>query len=313
MEPTTQFSIADARPDNWVERIAPEPWRPYLRVARLDRPIGIWLLLWPCWWSTALAARAADAPYPNPWLLILFAIGATAMRSAGCAYNDFVDRDVDAKVARTRMRPIASGKINTVQAVTFTVALCLVGLLVLVQLNRFAILTGLASMSIVGLYPFAKRVTNWPQAVLGLAFSWGALMGWAAVFGRLDPAPLTLYAGAIAWTIGYDTIYAHQDKEDDALLGLKSTALHFGAATRGWLVLFFTLAWLGIVLAGALAGAGGLFCLLMLPAAAHLVWQVATLDIDDGDNCLIRFRANRDFGALVFAALVLDTAVANLT
>ena len=248
-------AVADAT-GNWVDTLAPSWLRPYLRLARLDRPIGSWLLLLPCWWSAALAAVAAHARTPNLTHLVLFFIGAFAMRGAGCTWNDIVDRDLDGRVERTRSRPIPSGQVSVVQAAAFLVAQALVGLLVLLQFNGFTIATGIASLAIVVVYPFMKRITYWPQIVLGLAFSWGALMGWPAVFGRLDAAALVLYAGSIAWVIGYDTIYAHQDAEDDALIGVKSTARLFGAQTHRALIAFYALA---VVLIGAamwLAGAG---------------------------------------------------------
>jgi 4-hydroxybenzoate polyprenyltransferase len=305
-------AVADAGPRNVVDRFAPEAWLPYLRLARIDRPIGIWLLALPCFWSVALAFRSIGAAYPDPWLLLLFAIGAMAMRAAGCTYNDIVDQNLDAQVARTKGRPLPSGQVTLRQAVTFMLALCAVGLAVLLRLNGFSILLGLAVLPIVALYPFVKRFSHWPQAVLGLAFSWGALMGYAAVLGRLDWAPLVLYGGAVAWTIGYDTIYAHQDREDDDLIGVKSTALKFGAATRVWLGLLYSVTFFAITLAGILAQAGTVFLLGMLLAGAQLVWQVATLDIDDADNCLARFRSNRDFGLIVLAAILLDMAVARV-
>ncbi|MBI1383553.1 MAG: 4-hydroxybenzoate octaprenyltransferase [Rhizobiales bacterium] len=295
---------ADAVPRNWVDRIAPRWAKPYLRLARADRPIGVWLLLLPCWWSAALAATAERAPLPDLWHMLLFAVGAYVMRAAGCTYNDIVDRDIDARVARTALRPIPSGQVSARAAAAFMLALCLVGLLVLVQFNRFSILLGIASLAIVAAYPFMKRITSWPQAVLGLAFSWGALMGWAAAFGSLDLPALLLFAATVAWVIGYDTIYAHQDREDDALLGLGSTALRFGARTRPWLAGLYGTAWLGIVAAGLTAGAGPVFLVLMSFAAMHLAWQVVTLDIDDPGGCLVRFRANRDVGLIVLAAFL---------
>ena len=307
--PEPEHSVADAVPDNWVDARAPLSWRPYLRLARADRPIGVWLLLWPCWWSLALAGIREGASYPDLWFLLLFAIGAVVMRGAGCVWNDIVDKDIDAQVVRTRSRPIPSGQVTLRQAQIFMIALCLVGLAVLLQFNSFTILLGLASLGIVATYPFMKRFTYWPQAVLGLAFSWGALMGWPAVRAELSLAPLLLYGGAVAWTIGYDTIYAHQDKEDDALLGLKSTALKFGPATKRWLVLFYTLAFAGIAAAGIAAGAGFIFCIVLAGGAAHFIWQIATLDVEDEKNCLSRFRANRDFGAIIFAAMVADMAL----
>jgi 4-hydroxybenzoate polyprenyltransferase len=296
----------DAPSSNWVDLYAPRAARPYLRLMRTDRPIGTWLLLWPCWWSAALAWDAAGTQMPDFWLLALFAIGATVMRGAGCIYNDIADRDFDARVARTRTRPIPSGQVSVTNAAIFMVALCFIGLAVLLQFNPFAIAMGMGSLGIVALYPFMKRITYWPQIVLGLAFSWGALMGWAEVFGRLDLAPVLLYAAAIVWTIGYDTIYAHQDKEDDALLGLKSTALKFGPRTKPWLALFFGATIVLLALAGLAAGAGWVFLTGIVVASGHLGWQIMTLDIDDPSNCLRRFRSNRDFGVLVFAALLAD-------
>ena len=341
-------SIADANPTNWVDRFAPEALKPWLRLMRADRPIGAWLLLWPCWWSVALSVRAGgDFPdispdikllvhyleadinqffhylwidlgllarylWPDIRLLLLFFVGAFAMRSAGCIYNDIIDRDIDVKVARTRGRPLASGQISLTGAIVCTAALCLVGLAVLLQFNSFAIALGFGSVGIVLIYPLMKRVTFWPQAVLGLSFSWGALMGWAASWDGLALAPMVLYGACIAWTIGYDTIYAHQDKEDDALIGLKSTALKFGRNTAQWLSLFYGITIGGLAFAGWLAGAGVLFFFGLAAAAAHLVWQVATLDIDDPKNCLERFRSNHGFAAIVFMAIVLDTVAATL-
>jgi 4-hydroxybenzoate polyprenyltransferase len=313
--PTSQGKaggVADASAKNWVDRFAPTPLVPYLRLARADRPVGFFLLALPCFWSVALAGRSIGAPYPDPWLLLLFTIGAVAMRAAGCTYNDIVDRDIDARVARTQSRPLPSGQVTVTAAVLFMLALCLVGLAVLLSLNPFSILLGFGVVPIVMLYPFMKRFSHWPQAVLGLAFNWGALVGWAAVLGRLDAAPLVLYAGAIAWTIGYDTIYAHQDREDDALIGMKSTALRFGRATKTWLSLFYAFAWSAMLAAGLLAGAGTVFVAGLGLAGAQLAWQVMTLDIEDADNCLARFRSNRDFGLLIFIAIVIDMALASL-
>jgi 4-hydroxybenzoate polyprenyltransferase len=301
-------SDADAR--NLVARFAPAPLRPYLRLARADRPIGFFLLALPCFWSVSLAARSLDEAYPDMWLLFLFAAGAIVMRAAGCTYNDLIDRDIDAQVARTRDRPLPSGEISPGAATLFMLALCLIGLLVLLSFNSTTIWLGLGVIPIVALYPFVKRFSNWPQAVLGLAFNWGALMGWSAVLGRLDWPAVLLYAGAVAWTIGYDTIYAHQDREDDDLIGLKSTALRFGRATRSWIAALYAAAWLAITAAGLMAHAGTAFLLGMLVAAVQLAWQVKTLDIDDAENCLRRFRSNRDFGLMVFAAILIDMALA---
>lgn len=294
-----------------LDRLAPAALLPYLRLARVDRPIGFWLLAIPCFWSVALASRSIGADYPDPWLLLLFAIGAIVMRAAGCTYNDILDKDLDAQVARTRARPLPSGQVTRRGAIVFMLALCLIGLLVLLSFNDFTVWLGLGVIPIVALYPLVKRFSYWPQAVLGLAFNWGALMGYAAVLGRLEWPAFILYAGAIAWTIGYDTIYAHQDREDDALIGLKSTALKFGRATKAWLAGLYGLAWVGITVAGVLSGAEIVFLLGMGAAGAHLLWQVATLDIDDPENCLKHFRSNRDFGAIVFAAIVLDMVLAS--
>jgi 4-hydroxybenzoate polyprenyltransferase len=297
--------VADST-GNWVDRFAPGWTRPYLRLARLDRPIGSWLLLIPCWWSTALADLAAREAVPNVRHLVLFFIGAFAMRGAGCTWNDIVDRDLDARVERTRSRPIPSGQVNVTQAAAFLVLQALIGLIVLLQFNRFAIATGIASLAIVAVYPFMKRVTYWPQIVLGLAFSWGALMGWAAAFARLDPPALVLYAGSIAWVIGYDTIYAHQDREDDALIGIKSTALLFGQRTRPILGAFFSAAVVLIGYAAYLAGAGPIFWIALAVFAAHLAWQIRRLDIRDPDLCLMLFKSNRDAGLILFAGLLIS-------
>jgi 4-hydroxybenzoate polyprenyltransferase len=300
--------VADAT-GNWVDARAPAWSRPYLRLARLDRPIGWWLLLLPCWWSAALAAIPAHAWGPNLWHVLLFLIGAIVMRGAGCTWNDLVDRDIDARVERTRSRPIPSGQVSVTAASAFLVLQALIGLMVLVQFNRFAIWTGIASLAVVAIYPFMKRVTFWPQIFLGLAFSWGALMGWAAALGRLDPPAYLLYAGSIAWVIYYDTIYAHQDREDDALIGLKSTALLFGPRTRPMLAAFSTAAVLLIGLSGWMAGAGAIFALGLAAFAAHLAWQIARLDIVDPALCLRLFKSNRDAGLILFAGLVLDAFV----
>jgi 4-hydroxybenzoate polyprenyltransferase len=297
--------VADAT-GNWVDTRAP-PWsRPYLRLSRLDRPIGSWLLLMPCWWSAALAAGVARDIGQLPLTIVLFFIGAFVMRGAGCTWNDITDRDLDAKVERTRSRPIPAGQVSVRQAFAFLVVQALTGLAVLLQFNRFAVMTGVASLVIVAVYPFMKRITWWPQIVLGLAFSWGALMGFAVTFGRIDATALVLYAGSIAWVIGYDTIYAHQDAEDDALIGIKSTALLFGARTHQALMLFYGLAVALIGVALMLAGAGVAAWLGLAAFAAHLVWQISRLEISDPALCLRIFKSNRDAGLLLFAGLLVD-------
>ena len=304
-------SVADAT-GNWVDTLAPAWSRPYLRLARLDRPIGSWLLLMPCWWSCALAAIAAGNVTPRLSHLALFFLGAFAMRGAGCTWNDIVDRDLDRSVERTRSRPIPSGQVSVMQATVFLLLQSLIGLAVLLSFNLFTVGLGVASLAIVAVYPFMKRITYWPQIVLGLAFSWGALMGWAATFGRLDPPALLLYAGSIAWVIGYDTIYAHQDREDDALIGIKSTALLFGERTKPMLAAFYTLAAVLIGAAGLAAGAGPVFALGLLAFAAHLAWQIVRLDIADPDLCLTLFKSDRDAGLILFAGLLADAAVRRL-
>ena len=296
--------VADAS-GNWVDGRAPAFSRPYLRLARLDRPIGSWLLLIPCWWSLGLAGMQAGR-MPSAWHIVLFFIGAFAMRGAGCTWNDLVDRDLDTRVERTRSRPIPSKQVTVAQAAIFMVVLALVGLLVLIQFNRFTVITGLASQLVIAIYPFMKRITYWPQIVLGLAFSWGALMGWPAAFGRLDWPAIVLYAGSISWVVGYDTIYAHQDREDDLMIGIKSTALLFGEHTAPMLAGFYAGAVVLIGAAGLMAGGGLIFLLGLIAFAAHLAWQIMRLDINDSGHCLKQFKSNRDAGLILFGAMLLE-------
>ncbi|MCO6409580.1 4-hydroxybenzoate octaprenyltransferase [Hoeflea alexandrii] len=305
--------VADAPSGNWVYRVLPRALWPHAQLARWDRPIGWQLLMWPCFWSAALAANVASSatnidtvwsPQLLLWHLFLFMAGAIAMRGAGCTWNDLVDYKIDAKVARTRSRPLPSGRITRFAATVFLVVQALVGLLVLVQFNGFSILLGIASLGVVAIYPFAKRFTDWPQFFLGLAFSWGALMGWAAVFAELALPPLLLYIGAIAWTIGYDTIYAHQDKEDDALVGVRSTARLFAENTKIWLVLFYGL-FAGMALAAFwLTGVAWPAYAGLAIAVVLLGWQIRVIDIDDADQCLALFKANSRVGLIVFAGLI---------
>jgi 4-hydroxybenzoate polyprenyltransferase len=312
LTPAHARTVPDAPPGNWVDRVAPAAWKPYLRLARFDRPIGAWLLLFPCWWGQALAELSLGQAYPSPLLLALFLAGAFLMRGAGCTYNDIVDKDYDASVARTAARPIPSGHVSLAQAWVFLVLLCLAGLAILVQLNLFTIVLGVVSLLLIAVYPFAKRFTYWPQVVLGLTFKWGALVGWTAVTGSLSLAPLVLYAGCVLWTIGYDTIYAHQDKDDDAAVGLKSTALRFGAATQRWLIGFYAGAIALWAIAGLLAGAGVVFLIALGLVALQLGWQVATLDIADTRNCLARFQSNQLVGWALFLGLAADMGLAAL-
>nr|WP_262689549.1 4-hydroxybenzoate octaprenyltransferase [Kordiimonas aestuarii] len=300
---------ADAVEGSWVYRHAPAAWRPYLKLARMDRPVGAWLLLWPCWWSLALAADAGFTFY-HLYLLPIFGIGALAMRGAGCTYNDIVDRDFDAAVARTRTRPIPAGEVSLKGAWAFLVLQCLIGLAVLLQLGPFAIMVGLGSLVMVAAYPFMKRITGWPQAWLGLTFNWGALMGWATIRGELSAAPLVLYFSALFWTLGYDTIYAHQDKEDDALIGVKSTALTLGQKTKPALLVFYSLFIIGLIVAGSLANLGFIYYIGIALAGVHLGAQVVRVNIDDAGLCLKVFRSNIAFGWIVFVALILGQLTA---
>ena len=303
------MGVADADAGNWVDRFVPFAARPYARLARLDRPIGWWLLAIPCWWGLALAQIAGGGGLPDLLPAFLFLVGAIVMRGAGCTLNDIVDRDFDARVARTRSRPIPAGEVGVAAAAGFLVALSFAGLAVLLQFNWTTVAIGAASLVLVVVYPFMKRVTWWPQLFLGLAFNWGALVGWSSVYGSLSAAPLLLYAGAIAWTLAYDTIYAHQDKEDDALIGVKSTALKFGAATKPWLTGFFAASLVLIDTALWLAGASILSHMGIAGAALHGAWQVNRLDIADPASCLALFRSNRAFGLIILAGLVFDCLI----
>ena len=312
-EHTRAQSASDVRRDGWIDRLLPVPARPYARLMRLDRPIGTWLLLFPCWWGLFLALDKDHLPFAwqaplQYWFVvgsaILFAIGAVVMRGAGCTYNDIVDRDFDAKVARTALRPIPSGQVSAWQAAAFLAAQLLVGLLILLTFNRFTILLGVLSLALVFTYPLMKRITYWPQAFLGLTFNWGALMGWAAATGRLGLPAFALYAGGIAWTLHYDTIYAHQDKEDDALIGVKSTALKLGAQTKPWLAGFSVATIVLFEIAVGLAHLGWPAMLAVAGVALHLTWQILTVDLDDPADCLAKFRSNRWIGWLLLIGII---------
>lgn len=280
---------------------------PYAQLMRLDRPIGWWLLVLPCWWGLALAHFPAADPSLNwLWFALLFLLGAIIMRGAGCVLNDIFDRDIDAQVARTRLRPIPAGTVSVRAAIVFLSVLCLAGLVILLQFNWFTVGLGAASLLIVAVYPLMKRITYFPQFVLGLAFNWGALVGWAAVHGALSLAPILLYGAGVAWTLAYDTIYAHQDKEDDLLIGVKSTALRFGDATPGWLIGFFAAALALIDAALWLVGASLLAHVAIAAAALHAAWQVARFDGDEPALCLKLFKSNRTFGVIILIGLLLD-------
>lgn len=285
---------------NWIDRWIPAVVRPYLRLMRLDRPIGTWLLLFPCWWSIALAGEG----WPDWRLMALFAAGSVIMRGAGCTINDMADHKFDALVERTKGRPIPSGAVSVTQAGLFLTVQLLAGLVILAQLNMAAIWWGMASLALVFPYPLMKRITWWPQAWLGLTFNWGALLGWVAVTGQMEAAPLLLYAAGILWTLGYDTIYAHQDKDDDQMIGVKSTALRLGANTGPALAVFYTGA-VGLMAAAGFAGQlSWPFYGLLLLSAGQLAWQVRSLRMDDAADCLAKFKSNRLFGWGLLAAII---------
>ncbi len=300
--------LPDAVNRHWVDRYAPPSFRPYLRLARLDRPIGWWLLLLPCWWSLALATSVAGQPL-SVWWVTLFLIGAVAMRGAGSTFNDIIDRKLDAQVERTRLRPLPSGQVTPKQAVLFMLLQSAIGLAVLVQFNRFTILLAIGSLGIVAIYPFMKRVTNMPQLVLGLAFSWGALVGWSAVSGGLALVPLLVYAAAIFWTIGYDTIYALQDIADDSIVGIKSSARLFAKNTRMAVAILFAVSICLLVVALWRAQAGLAAWTGLVAFGLHLGWQIEALKDQAPINALRLFRANRQAGLLLATGTMLDAAL----
>ena len=303
--PQRATSLPDARPASLVLRLTPDFALPFVQLARLDRPAGWQLLLAPCWQSTALAGLALHRG-PNLWHLVLFLIGAIAMRGAGCTYNDVLDRKLDAQVERTRNRPLPSGRATIRAALAFLVAQALIGLAVLLCFNRFSFRLGIASLGVVAIYPLMKRVTSWPQAALGLAFSWGALMGWSATFASLALAPILLYASAFTWTIGYDTIYALQDARDDAIVGIRSTARLFGSRVTLGVAAFYA-ATAALAFAAIEAAGGGWIALIgWLAYAAHLGWQTGQLEGADAATALRLFRSNRDAGLILFAGLALQ-------
>ena len=302
--------LPDAVRRQWLLRFAPPAAVPYLQLARLDRPIGYWLLVLPCWWSSALASLATYRPL-SLWHFALFLVGAVVMRGAGSTYNDIVDRHLDAQVERTRHRPVASGRVSVAAARVFLVAQALTGFLVVVQFNVFTILLGVGSLAIVAAYPFAKRVTSWPQLVLGFAFAWGGLVGWAALTGGLAAPAFAIYAAAILWTIGYDTIYAIQDARDDAAAGIRSTARLFGSHLRLAVALLYAGAVVMAELALALAGTGSSPWAQagVVGLALHLAWQVARIDLADTMGALRLFRSNRDAGLILAAGLAIAAAL----
>ena len=299
-------TASDIRSGDWIDRHVPGTVRPYFRLARVDRPIGTWLLLIPCWWGLALATTSVLGPHPltSLWYGVLFAVGSFVMRGAGCTWNDILDREFDARVARTATRPIPSGAVSVKQAFLFLALQLLVGLGILMFFNGFTIALAAASLVLVAAYPLMKRITYWPQAFLGLTFNWGALVGWAAVTGSLELPALLLYAAGFFWTLGYDTIYAHQDKEDDALIGVKSTALKFGAKSRPWLWAFYAVA-VGLLAASFwTADLRWTAYPLLALAAYQLATQAARVDFDDPQDCLSKFKSNRYAGLVILAAIL---------
>lgn len=312
-EPTPDGQVADAAPGNWVDLYAPEWTRPYLRLSRADRPIGTWLLVIPCWWGLLLAIGfTGQASWHDAWIALGCLIGAFLMRGAGCTWNDISDRDFDAQVARTQSRPIPAGQVTVRQAMAWLVIQSLIAFGILLTFHPTAILLGVASLALVAVYPFAKRFTWWPQVFLGLAFNWGALLAWAAHTGSLGTPAILLYGAGIAWTLFYDTIYAHQDTEDDALIGVKSTARLFGENTPRWLRRFLIVAvtLMGLAMLDALAMSVNVLALVIALGGAwafgwHMMWQMTRLDIDKPELCMTLFRSNRDAGLIpaVFLAV----------
>ncbi|MBJ7577542.1 4-hydroxybenzoate octaprenyltransferase [Devosia sp. MC532] len=299
-------TVADAKKNNWLDQYAPEPVKPYGRLARWDRPIGIWLLFWPCVWGLGLAAVYQPERGFDWFAAILMLIGAALMRGAGCTFNDIVDRDIDDKVARTRSRPIPSGQVTAKQALIFLVAQTLISAVILFQFNRFTVWACVFSLVLVAIYPFMKRVTWWPQAFLGLAFSYGALVGFSSQIGGLTWAPILMYAGTILWVIGYDTIYALQDVEDDALVGVKSTARLFGANVGPAVATLYVGAFVFWIAAAVTAGAGVIFAVIALIGAGLMAWQLYTLDASKADNPLVRFQNNHYVGIVISLALLAE-------
>ena len=311
---TDATALPDAIQRQWLFRLAPRAAIPYLQLARLDRPIGYWLLVLPCWWSSTLASLATHRPLAL-WHIVLFLVGAIVMRGAGSTYNDIVDRHLDAQGERTRHRPVASGRVSVAAAQTFLVLQALAGFLVVIQFNLFTIFLGIGSLAIVAAYPFAKRVTSWPQLVLGFAFAWGGLVGWAALTGALAAPAFAIYAAAILWTIGYDTIYAIQDARDDEAAGIRSTARLFGPRLRLAVALLYAGAALMAELALVLAGAGSSFGAQagVVGFALHLGSQVARIDLKDTAKALRLFRSNRDAGLILAAGLAVAAALGGAT
>lgn len=289
---------------SWIDLYLPKQARPYARLARLDKPIGTWLLAWPCMWSITLAANHGH--FPDIKMLALFGTGALLLRGAGCTINDLLDQDIDPKVERTKLRPIASGILTPFQGLSFLGFQLLLGLGILLQLNNYSRILGASSLLLVFSYPLMKRLTFWPQAYLGLTFNWGALLGWSAVRGSLDPAIVfPLYISGVCWTLVYDTIYAHQDKEDDLKVGVKSTALRFGDSTKEWLSGFGIACISSLALSGFNADLGWPYYVALMAASGHLTWQIWTVDLSCRADCNRKFVSNKWFGAILFGGILL--------
>jgi len=300
--------VSDIKKGGRLYRMLPTTVKPYFTLARFDRPIGTWLVLFPCWWSLALATKewtlATDFLSKTLWFYMLFGIGAIIMRGAGCTFNDITDRNFDAKVARTADRPIPSGAVSVPQAILFLILLSLIGLSILIQFNYFTILLGIASLFLVVIYPFMKRITYWPQFTLGLTFNWGAFLGWAAVRGDLQLPAVILYVAGIFWTLGYDTIYAHQDKKDDLIVGVKSSALKLKDKTRPWLFVFYTLTVMLLAEAGRIADLSWPFYLALALCGVQLLWQAKEVNLDNPGDCLKKFQSNRLFCWILLAGII---------
>lgn len=307
--------VSDAPANNWVYKLSPSWALPYLQIARWDRPIGTWLLLIPCWWGLFLATTGSgQISLYDLWLFIAFGIGAFLMRGAGCTWNDLMDHKMDAKVERTKSRPLPSGRLSRNNALYWLAIQAILAGLILLTFNPFAIFLGLLSIVPATIYPFAKRFTWWPQFFLGLAFNWGALLGWAAHNGSLGIQPLLLYISGIFWTLFYDTIYSHQDTRDDKLTGIKSTGLLFGKTTKGWLIIFLltSLLLLALAIGIGLIADGGAYSITaaiisLLLFGLHLGWQVKRMDLDSPDVCLVLFRSNKDAGLIIVAGLIITS------
>ncbi|MBO21447.1 MAG: 4-hydroxybenzoate octaprenyltransferase [Rhodospirillaceae bacterium] len=308
MRNAPHHNVSDIPRGNWLDRYAPAGTRPFARLMRLDRPIGTWLLLLPGWWALTITAQSGT--WPNLLWVALFGIGAILMRGAGCVINDFFDRNLDARVTRTSDRPLASGAVSVRAALALLTALLALSFAILVQFNIFAIAIGTLSLVLIVPYPLMKRITWWPQAWLGLTFNWGALLGWAVVRAELDPAAFVLYAAGFFWTLGYDTIYAHQDKEDDALVGIKSTARLLGSKSRPSVAGFYIVTIALLVATGWMTALTWPYWAGLTLAAAHLAWQTITIEFDDAKDCLAKFKSNRDFGLIVFASAIAGRLIA---